>query len=319
MTWQDHHFPLVSPERFPYQLAGLGENTVDMVLGASSFPAPGEKQPARSCRLLPGGQIATALTAGLRLGLSRVRYIGKTGGGPLGEFAARSLRESGLECELVGDDTSLPHISVILVDPDSGERSILAYRDPALAFHPGELPDRTFCCAPVLLLDGHDPEHSLWCARQAKRCGIRVVLDLDRASPAAVRLLEQVDFPLVSRSFLQEFTGMSRPEDSLASLAGRFPGLLIVTLGSAGAAFWREHGVVRVPAWRVQCLDSTGAGDVFHAGFIYGLLQGWPLGRIIPFANAAAAINCTAAGARGRLPGADEVLAFMARGERHEL
>jgi sugar/nucleoside kinase (ribokinase family) len=88
-------------------------------------------------------------------------------------------------------------------------------------------------------------------------------------------------------------------------------GFIAVTLGANGAMALAGDSCVRFPAFNVHPIDTTGAGDIFHAAFIYGLLQNWSLEKIMTFANAAAGLNCTRLGARGDLPSLAEVLSFM--------
>ena len=167
----------------------------------------------------------------------------------------------------------------------------------------------------VLHLDAQDLELSIWAAGVAREAGIPVVLDADTPAPGIDALLKRVDFPIVSREFAEKHFGTRSPRDflrGLTALGARFP---VVTLGDRGAVAGGRQGVIESPAFQVDARDTTGAGDVFHAAFIWGLLEGMSEARILQAANAAAAINCRALGAQGGLPSREELEDFLQNGE----
>ena len=144
-----------------------------------------------------------------------------------------------------------------------------------------------------------------------KKVDISVVLDADTPTPGIDALLRRVDFPIVSREFAEKHFGTRNPLDclrGLGSLGARFP---VVTLGDRGAVAGGREGVIESPAFQVAVRDTTGAGDVFHAAFIWGLLEGMSGTRILEVANAAAAMNCRALGAQGGLPSREELEDFL--------
>jgi sulfofructose kinase len=290
----------------------MGLNAVDQLLVVSRYPSRGGKEAIRSMQVLPGGQVATAMIACQRMGLARVRYIGKVGDDEFGRLSRRSIEESGVDCRYLVTSPDTPNQSaVILIDAVSGERTIFWQRSDRLNFSAEELPPDAYCCAPLLLIDGHDQDAAVRCAREAKSRGIATVLDVDRMRSRTRDLLPLIDFCIGSETFPRDLTGEEDLEAALLRAQEHCPGFIGATLGPAGVAFVWDGRVHRVPGCRVAAVDTTGAGDVFHGAFMYGLFQGWPLGRILPFANAAAALNCTALGARGGLRTAAEVQQFV--------
>ncbi len=312
--WEMASLPRPPLERYPFQVVGMGLNAVDRILTVSAYPERGGKEEIGSDQVLPGGQVATAMITCRTLGLDRVRYIGKVGDDEYGLISRRSLETSGVDCrELITEPGTANQASVIVVDGDSGERTIFWKRPDALNFRPGELTRAAVCCAPVLHLDGHDEDAAIWCARQARTEGITTVIDIDRVRERSRELLPYIDYCITSETFPRVLTGEADLERALRGMARICGGLLIgATLGPEGVTFLWQDRLWRLPGYRIECADSTGAGDVFHGGFIYALLQDWPLGRILRFANAAAALNCMAIGARGGLVPAAAVEAFMA-------
>jgi sulfofructose kinase len=152
-------------------------------------------------------------------------------------------------------------------------------------------------------LDGFDLDAALVAASWARAERIPIVVDLDTRSGAVEKLVEATDAVIVSQEFAAEFTGADDPEVAIARLATATPAPVVaITLGAAGVIAKTATDTVRVPAYPVHCVDTTGAGDVFHAGFIYGLLREWPLERTLRFANATAALKCTQVGGRFGIP-----------------
>jgi len=126
-----------------------------------------------------------------------------------------------------------------------------------------------------------------------------------------------VDYLVASSDFPPAWTGVSDPFHALETIQNEY-GMKVaaMTLGAHGALA-RENGVFHYsPAFVVNCLDTTGAGDVFHGAFCYAVLQGMPMPAVLEFANAMAAMNCTALGARGGICGLADIHTLIARGER---
>ncbi len=129
----------------------------------------------------------------------------------------------------------------------------------------------------------------------ARAAGVPVVADLDEIYPGVDALIEKIDYLVVSRDFPGRLTGESNLRTALREIQARYGCVLTAaTLGPDGVLAWDGERFHYAPAYRVPVVDTTGAGDIFHAGFIYGLLQGWALERQLDFSCAAAAMNCMA-------------------------
>jgi sugar/nucleoside kinase (ribokinase family) len=283
---------------------------------SENLPYTGGVFPAELTKL-PGGQIATAVLACTRLGLSGA-VVSAVGDDATRDIVLGPLRAAGVDLTGVrvvpGADSQL---SVIVVDRETGERTVLWHRDARLSMRVPELRRDEIEQGRVLHLDAQDLELSTWAAGVARKAGIPVVLDADTPAPGIDALLRRVDFPIVSREFAEKHFGTRSPIDSLrglAALGARFP---VVTLGDRGAIAGGRGGVIESPAFQVAARDTTGAGDVFHAAFIWGLLEGLSEARILQAANAAAAMNCRALGAQGGLPSRAELEDFLQHGEPH--
>ena len=298
-------------------VVGLGQCAIDQVLLVDGPPEFTGKKRIVELTELPGGQIATGVLACTRLGLSAA-LLSAVGDDAASETVLAPLRAAGVDLTGVrvvpGADSQL---SVIVVDRETGERTVLWHRDSRLFTRVREVRRDEIERGRVLHLDAQDLELSIWAAGVAQEAGIPVVLDADTPAPEIDALLQRVDFPIVSREFAEKHFGTRSPRDflrGLTALGARFPG---VTLGDRGAVAGGGEGVIESPAFQVDVRDTTGAGDVFHAAFIWGLLEGMNGVRILQVANAAAAMNCRALGAQGGLPSREELEDFLQHGEPH--
>jgi len=295
-------------------LVGVGLNATDTLICVSNFPGPGSKADVRSLKVMPGGQVATAVIACARWGL-RTRYVGKLGD----DEAAGIHREAfaGVETQITTVPDCHSAQSHIIVD-GQGERSVLWHRDRRLAIAPEELKSEWITTARALLVDGCDTAAATQAARWARGAGIPVVADLDDVYPNVEPLLENVDYLVVSRDFPSRISGRSDLREALQWLQQRFGSrLAAATLGTEGVLAWDGQQFCHAAAYRVPVVDTTGAGDIFHAGFVFALLQKWPLERILDFGCAAAALNCTAAGARGKIASIEEIEGLILDGQRY--
>jgi len=224
--------------------------------------------------------------------------------------------DAGSPC--VGSSDCASQAAYIVIDRESGERTILWRRDPKLDIRPEELRPEMVQGARLLHVDGHDTAAAAQAARWGRAAGLPVTADVDNIYPGLDALLEATDYLVSSESFPAAYTGESDLFRALARIQERYPAMKLVaaTLGRDGVLGLAGEGFLYEPAFDVPVRDTTGAGDVFHGAFIYALLEGWPLARILTFSNAVAGLNCTALGARGGIPTLAEAEALVTRGER---
>ena len=297
-------------------LVGVGLNATDTLILVPEYPPVGSKLESQSVSVLPGGQVATAVVACQRWGLG-TRYVGKLGDDGAAQLHRQEFARAGVETHILTAQECASQQAFILVDP-GGERTVLWRRDDRLRLEPGELRREWIENARALLVDGYDTEAAATAARWARAAGIPVIADFDAAYPGIEGLLQSVDFLIVSRDWPQQILGKTDLRESLPALKRRFGcRLTAATLGTDGVLAWDGVQFHQASAYRVETLDSTGAGDIFHAGFIYALLQGWPLGRQLDFACAAAALNCERVGARGGIRPIQEIERLMITGRRY--
>lgn len=300
-----------------FDLVGVGLNATDTMLVVPHFPAYGGKVPFHEEFYSVGGQVASAVVTCARLGL-RAKYIGTVGDDERGRIQMESLRESGVNIDNVQQRENCPNQSAyIIIDQSTGERTVLWSRPECLAILPEQITEDQITCAKLLHIDGHDTKAVEHAARIAKRNGIPVTVDVDTIYAGFDRVLPLVDYLLASSEFPSRWTGIEDPFEALATLQRKYGmKLAAMTLGAHGALALIDGRFVYSPAFVVNCVDTTGAGDVFHGAFCYSVLQQMPIAQALEFSNAMAALNCTAIGARGGIATLADAQKLIARGER---
>jgi len=297
-------------------LVGVGLNATDTLIPLTAYPERGSKIKYRSETVLPGGQVASTVVACQHWGL-QTRYVGKLGDDAAGALHREAFAREGVESRIITVAGGVSLQSLILVDP-TGERTVLNRRDDRLVLQPEELDREWIENARALHVDGHDTAAAILAAGWAREAGIPVVADLDELYPGIEDLLPKIDYLIVSRDFPCRLIAESDLETALRGMRARYGSkLAAATLGPDGVLAWDGREFHHAAAYRVPVVDTTGAGDIFHAGFIFGLLRGWPLQRQLDFACAAAALNCMAVGARGEIGSVAEIEKLMATAERY--
>jgi sulfofructose kinase len=305
---------MTTPSRV--DLVGVGLNATDTLIALAEYPVRGSKSEYSSARVLPGGQVATTVVACQHWGMS-TRYVGILGDDSAATLHQEAFARAGVEAQIVTVAGGTSPQSLILVD-DGGERTVLCRRDERVTLRPGDLDRQWIVNARALHVDGYDTAAATAAAGWARAAGIPVIADLDASYPGVEKLLENVDYLIVSRDIPCRLMDEPDLEIALRQMERRFGcRLTAATLGDNGVLAWNGKQLHHAPAYSVPVVDTTGAGDIFHAGFIYGLLQIWPLERQLDFACAAAALNCAGVGARGGIQTVEAIEELMATGARH--
>lgn len=269
----------------------------------------------------PGGQTATALSACAALGL-RASYIGTISSDGNGDFIRDALETRGIDLSRAIVRPAANPFAVILVaeglpthglqrGSGQGERIVLWDRPPDMSLKPADLPRDFASSARLVHVDDVDPDAAVAAGKAGIAAGVPVTSDIEAARPKTPAILDAVTIPIFAEHVPGDLTGERDLERGLRILRQRHAGMLVVTLGARGAAMLDGDRFVRQPAFPVDVIDTTGAGDVFRAGFIYALLRGDSPEGILRFACAAAAVSCTRRGAIASVPTLDAVNALL--------
>jgi sulfofructose kinase len=292
-----------------WDVLGIGENSIDHVYRLPAYPLPNtatSKLPITSHRVLPGGQVATTLATCAALGL-RAGYAGVFGSDSNGTRIRDALTAAGVDLSSAVIRDVPNRYAVILVDEGEGERVVLWDRDARLDLQPDEIGPELVARTRLLHVDDVDVEGAITAARAARQAGITVTSDIDRVLARTVELLRAVTIPMFAEHVPSQLTGESDPGRALRQLRREHDGLLCVTLGARGSMLLDGDRLHHAAAYRIDVVDSTGAGDVFRGAFIYALLRGDRPDAILRFANAAAAVSCTRIGALDSVPSLRDV------------
>ena len=291
----------------PFNVVGMGLNSVDFISVVPQFPTVNTKMEMLRFSKQGGGQVATAMVALSRWGV-KTKYIGKVGEDEMGQFSLHSIQQEGVDVSSVTvEPNATNQFAMIIVEGSTGDRTILWNRDERLMYCEGELRKEEVCFGKLLHMDGHDVHAALQCARWANGEGIPTVVDLDKVEPLTSELIKEIDFIITSSRFPMLYTGISDQKKALFELQKHTSGFLCTTLGHEGVIALVNGEFLHVEGFKVDTLDTTGAGDVFHGGFIYGLLQNWEVVEILRFSNAVAALKCRDLGGRKDIPTLEEV------------
>jgi len=249
-----------------------------------------------------------------RLGLKTV-YVGRFGTDREGVFGLSSLTEEGVDIsfteKIAGARTQ---IAFIVIDERSGERTIIWNRDKLLAYEENDAPIDAITLGKILHFTPHDTKACLRMARAAKENGAIISIDIDNVFEGIEELLPLVDILISSAEFPEKLVGIKDKKQSLREIKARFGCKIIgMTLGEAGSILLCENDFVETKGFAVPggCKDTTGAGDAFRVGLLYGLLKGETVETAAKMANAVAALKCRELGARTALPKEDELLDFL--------
>ena len=307
--------PFNVPAEREFDAVGFGVNAVDHLLVVPSYPAFDTKVRFLEHAHAAGGQTSSAMVALSRLGL-RTAYAGRFGSDDAGRFGLRTLRDEGVDVSRAETvEGARNQIAFIIIDARTGERTIIWDRDERLAYRAEEAPAGFAARGRVLHLDAHDPPACARVAREAREAGTIVSADIDNIYEGLPELLPHLDVLVSSSEFPRRLTGIDDARAALVELKARLraDALAGMTLGARGAVLYHEGRFVESPAFAVPggCRDTTGAGDAFHAGFIYGILQGEEIEACLTYGCAVAALKCRDLGARAALPAAQELHNFL--------
>lgn len=297
-----------------YDVAGFGTNAVDYLVNVREYPQFNSKIELTDWQMLPGGEVASTLVALQRLGF-KTAYAGHFGSDESGKFGLRSLVDEGVNVDHAHTvDGARTQVAFVIVDERSGERTVIWKRDDKLGYSREDAPLDLATSAKILHMTPHDTAAAIAMAHAARGAGTVVSLDIDNIFDGVNELLALTDIMIASADLLERLTGIRDKLSAMTEAASRYGcGIVGVTLGSEGSHLLCHGVFIDTPAFDVPggCVDTTGAGDAFRAGFLYGLLSGLTIEDAARSANAVAALKCRKVGARTALPTVDELTTLL--------
>jgi ribokinase len=289
-----------------FDVVGVGHCTVDYLGVLERYPQVDTKVELSEFSMQGGGPVATAMVTLASLGVN-VTFIGKGSDDDFGLFIRQGLREAGVDTTgLVSEQGRVSPYSFIAVERKTAKRTVFWTRGDLAPLRPEEIRMDMLEGAKVLHVDGLQMEAQIAAARHAKSAGIQVVYDAGSPRDGMDELIALTDTLIASERFAAEL-GSGALAESLKMLHSKGPGTVVITIGEDGSVGMETAETYIVPPITVKAVDTTGAGDVYHGAFIYGMLQGWGLRERMRFANAAAGLKCRVLGGRAGIPTLEDI------------
>ncbi len=300
----------------PIRVVGLGMATLDILVRLTELPTWEEGSRFSAIAIDGGGPVATAIAAVARLGVP-AGFIGTYGNDRLGEIKLQTLTECGIDVSrMVRRPAPENEIVLVCVHEQTGERIFTGsrvFQDYQLAAD--EIDRDYILAADVLHLDGYHAEAAALAATWMRAAGKPVVLDGSATRrpipPHMAELVRRVNVLICGAGFGAMLTGRTDPWEIGRAILDMGPDVVVQTEGKAGSYTVTRDAMFHTPAFDVNVVDTTGAGDVFHGAYIVGMLAGWEVHRIVQFAAAVSALKCTGLGGRRPIPTFDQVIEFL--------
>ncbi len=293
-----------------------------IVRPVDNWPDRGRLSLVHSIALRSGGLAHTTAVTLAKLGV-QTAVVGRVGTDVFGDYLVQVLVDHGVQPHVLREADTPTSATVVAVS-GSGERSFLHFAGANGSLQAQDIPDellrnsRIFHLGGYFVLPGVDGEPAAALLRRARQQGCRTSLDMSwdaqgRWMALLAPCLPHTDFLFGNHDELGQVTGLHDPVQIASALRSRGVGTVAVKMGEAGAYVdspaWRQ----RVPAYVVEVVDTTGAGDAYCGGFLTGILAGWTMDRVASFANAVGAMCVTAVGGTTGVGTRDETLRFMER------
>jgi len=299
------------------QIVGVGLATLDVLLRLKDMPTWEHGARLSGFRFDGGGLVGTAMVAAAKLG-ARVGFVGTAGTDEAADVKLRSFVGCGVDLShLVRREGPEDQVVIVHVHAETGERMFSGMdtwsRQPLL---PEELDRSYITSAEYLHLDGFQYEAAVQAAKWMREAGKTVVMDGSQTSGPVHeplrKLVPLVDVLITGSGFAKGLTGASDIWEAGDAILKMGPRIFVETVGADGSYTVTAQERFHTPAFKVDVVDTTGAGDVFHGAYIVGMLHGWDARSVALFSSAVSAIKCTRLGGRAGIPSYDQVIAFLA-------
>jgi sulfofructose kinase len=310
-------FPFTASENKRFDVVGFGTNAVDFLISVPEYPAFNSKISLTDYIQAAGGEIATAMVGLQRLGL-KTAYAGRFGADEAGDFGWQSLADEAVDMSFAEKiPNARTQIAFIIIDERNGERTVIWNRDEKLGYKEQDAPLESAALGKVLHFTPHDTLACLKMAEKAKAENTIISIDVDNDFENIEKVLPLVDIMIASEDFAEKLFGIKDRKQGLIELKARFGCPVVgMTLGENGSLILCENSFIETKGFKVPngCKDTTGAGDSFRAGFLYGFLSGQTIEESARSANAVAALKCREIGARTALPNETELTDLLEKG-----
>ena len=294
------------------QVVGLGQACVDYLGDHPYYPQENSKAELDNLHIRCGGPASTALVSLSRLSIS-TSFLGSISDDPFGIEILKNLQKESIDVSFLKITPGYTsQFSFISVTKKNAKRTIFWHRGTVPHLRSEDVDLSLFPNARILHIDGLMVDACMEAVKQAKTSDITVVMDAGTMRAGSKKLASLADILISSETFAEPLVGPGAAyKTTLRTLRKLGPEQVVITLGSKGSIGLNDKGIFRQAAFPVNAVDTTGAGDVYHGGYIYGLLQGWEMSKCMRFASAAAALKCMKTGAQTGIPDLKAINKFM--------
>ncbi|MCG2767392.1 MAG: PfkB family carbohydrate kinase [Chloroflexota bacterium] len=294
-----------------FDVVGLGCCAWDYLAVVEEYPPIDTKTDTASFSEQGGGPTATALVTLARLG-AKTLFVGKVGDDVRGRLIVEQLEAEGVDVTQVRiEKDKSSRLSFSIVERKTGKRTIVSAVGSVSPLAPEDLDRKTITSGRILHVDGHQMEAAIHAAKWAREADVKVILDAGSFRPGMEALVKLADYVVASETFALNFTSEGCVREAARKLFHEGQAAVVVTTGDKGGFCVSDGGEFAYPTFRVEVVDTTGAGDVFHGAFDYGILRGWDLEEVVRFSSAVAALKCRELGGRAGIPSLNQVRRFL--------
>jgi sulfofructose kinase len=296
-------------------VVGIGYACIDFLINIDKFPESNHGTVLRDYSWQGGGKVPTALVALGRLGVE-TGLIGLAGDDAFGRFIVEDFKQHHVDTSrLIIERGTATSLSIPVSEIEKHARSFIFNFGTCRRLHEGDLDEDYIAKAKILHISDISPV-CLAGARMARKHGVKVVIDADAHHGAyPMEDFKLLDVLVGSEYFYKAHFNDLDYEANCREIMRRGPRAVVFTFGERGCVGMdKENGYFELPAFKVEAVDTTGAGDVYHGAFLYGLLQNWTTKETARFASAVSAIKCTRLGGRAGIPDLKTTLQFLKDG-----
>lgn len=294
-------------------IVGVGQCSLDIMGTIDAFPLSDSKCEFTGMLIQGGGPTATALSALSRWGLDCV-FCGVTGDDVFGMMIRDSLQRENVNIDnLMVRQGCSSQVAFIAAEPSTSRRTVFWQRPAGAPLLPAEIDQGLVAGAGLLHTDGLFIDAALHAARIARKHGVPVSVDAGSLREGMLELAGLSDYFIASENFARQLVGGDDLDAACREIASRGPRVAAVTLGERGFVYLQGMSVAYRPAFKVAAVDTTGCGDVFHAGFIFGILRGVDTERSLEAGAWAASRVSLALGGRTNIPTLLEIEQYLSK------
>ncbi len=294
------------------EIVGIGANVHDTLITVSEYPTEDTKLRAKGIKECGGGPCATGLVTAAKLGAD-VEYVGALANDSNGKFLRDDMVRFGMSVNNVDMvDGAMSFSSYVILNETNASRTCVFNKENLPDFEIGEDKKKAIENAKILMVDGNELENAIKGAEIASKSNTKVLYDAGGLYDGVDRLLPYADILIPSEEFALGHTGEDNAEKAAKALYEKYnPEVAVVTCGVRGGVMYDGKEIKTYPSFKVDAIDSNGAGDVFHGAFAYAVARGFDYYKACIFSSAVSAIKCTRLGARDGVPGYNETIEFL--------